>query len=110
MQRSLTRYGTSATKVAIQHELELQLAEIQAASTVARYGIRELDHTHRGASALYKKTLETALQAIQNAAHSGRLTQIQLAALYHFAEAYRYELLSIVEETGDSLINELECW
>jgi hypothetical protein len=52
--------------------------------------------------------LANALHAIQHAASQGRLTPLKLAALYHRTEAYKYEMLAIAEETGDTVINRFD--
>jgi uncharacterized protein YPO0396 len=95
---------------ALERQVEFQLAQLEAAGTVASFAERQLGWAHQEASELYQKTVAVAYRQIQALGDQGKLSVIQSAALYHFTEAYRYEMLMVSEATGEVLIREFETW
>ncbi len=87
-----------------------QLQELALAGTLARQGLREIRTAHCYAAERLSQTLRAAEQVKQTARQRSGLSPLQEVALYHYTQAYLYEMLLLADESGDAIIAELQHW
>lgn len=87
--------------------LARQLQEIELAGTLARQGLHEIRTAHCYATDTIYRTLQSAEQVILTARQNQGLSPLQEAALYHYTQAYLYEMLLLADKTGAAIVAEL---
>lgn len=110
MHQSIVPNGDYALETQLARQMAQQLQELALAGTLARQGLREIHTASRYAAERHSQTLRSAQQVIETAIERKGLSSLQQAALYHYTQAYLYEMLLLADQTGDALITKLENW
>jgi len=107
MSQPLGSHETEATAAPFSQTFVHQLRELALAGTLAQQGLREIRTTHGFATDTLYHTLKSAEQVIQTARQQRGLSFLQEAALYHYTQAYVYEMLLLTDQTGEAIVAEL---
>lgn len=88
--------GTHALQQRIRQEMEERQHRINQIRDVTTLAIREGARLQQTVAHVVVATLSIAQQEIDAARQAGQMTPHKDQALYHYREAYKHELLSIV--------------
>lgn len=110
MQQPIIPSRNYASEAQLTRAMAEQVQDIELAGILARQGLREIRTAHGYATERLSQTLRCVEQVKQTAVQRRGLSPLQQAALYHYTQAYLYEMLLLADESGDAIIAELQHW